>query len=356
MKKIFLFAALVILLCSSITYSQSGELTITQTNDGSFIDVSIFLKRTSAETWSLGFASFVFNFNTFAMNSPVEVYEGVWDNDSNSEYGDQMIAIYGGGNAVSIEIGLNSTTSAGTQVSDIPTIVGTIRFNISDPTQYHDITWNNNFSAILNNNGADLTNQITFINPFNEPLPVELQSFTGIIKNNDIVLDWTTTLEINNSGFQIERTKEILPWINVGFINGNGNSGDLKVYKFTDKNLAAGTYNYRLKQIDFNGNFRYYNLQNNLVIGIPEKFELSQNYPNPFNPETILRFSIPKLSKVKLSVYDITGREIVKLVDKELVPGNYEYLWNASEFSSGIYLYKLETTGFTDTKRMTLLK
>lgn len=354
MKKIIL--ALFFLINTSYIYSQSGELTISQTNDGSVIDVSIFLKRTSVDPWSLGFASLVFNFNQTAMNSPVELSEGLWDNNSNSEYSDQSIATYGGGSAVSIEIGLNSISVPGSNVPVEPTLAGTIRFNITDPTQLHNITWNTNFSALLNNNGNDYTTGITFINPPNELLPVELESFTGFLLNKNVILNWTTSSEVNNSVFQIERKKQNIEWKNIGTVSGRGNTTERIEYSFTDKLLQPGKYNYRLKQIDFNGNFNYYNLENEITVGIPDKYELSQNYPNPFNPETVLRFSIPKLSKVKLSVYDITGREITKLVDKELNPGNYEFLWNASQLSSGIYIYKIETPEFSDTKRMTLLK
>ncbi len=94
---------------------------------------------------------------------------------------------------------------------------------------------------------------------------------------------------------------------------------------------------------------------------IPGSFLLEQNYPNPFNPETKIKFGIPdnlngKASNVKMVVYDLLGRVVSTLVDKELKPGNYEVNWNASDFTSGVYFYKLISNDFTETKKMVLMK
>jgi hypothetical protein len=98
---------------------------------------------------------------------------------------------------------------------------------------------------------------------------------------------------------------------------------------------------------------------------IPDKFSLSQNYPNPFNPSTKIKFSIrpplnPLLGKegtgVVLKVYDNLGREVAILVNERLQPGTYEVEWDATDLASGIYLYKLSATEFTETKRMVLIK
>ena len=101
----------------------------------------------------------------------------------------------------------------------------------------------------------------------------------------------------------------------------------------------------------------------NQIIGIkeisadvPANFELKQNYPNPFNPATKLRIQIAKLGNVRVTVYDITGREISKLVNGQLKPGSYEISWDASNFPSGVYFYRMETDGFAESKKMILLK
>ncbi len=105
------------------------------------------------------------------------------------------------------------------------------------------------------------------------------------------------------------------------------------------------------------------------VIGInpisnynPNQFSLSQNYPNPFNPTTKIRFSIPATPspsgrvRVGLVIYDILGREVATLVNEDLKPGTYEINWDASNYVSGVYFYKLTSGEFSETKRMVLVK
>jgi hypothetical protein len=89
---------------------------------------------------------------------------------------------------------------------------------------------------------------------------------------------------------------------------------------------------------------------------IPENFLLYQNYPNPFNPATNIKFDLPKSTLVKIKIYDILGKEIETLVNENLLPGSYKIDWNASQYPSGIYFYKMETANYVETKRMILMK
>ena len=192
------------------------------------------------------------------------------------------------------------------------------------------------------------------------PLPVELSSFTSSVNNNNVHLNWTTALETNNSGFDVERSKvkgqTSDEWTKISFIQGYGTTTTPNNYEYTDRNLASGKYNYRLKQIDFNGNYEYYNLSDEVVIGVPDKFELSQNYPNPFNPVTNLEFGISELGFVSLKVYNSLGKEVAVLVNELKPAGRYEVVFNGSNLSSGVYYYKIESGSFSAVKRMTLIK
>ncbi|MCC7158216.1 MAG: T9SS type A sorting domain-containing protein [Ignavibacteria bacterium] len=89
---------------------------------------------------------------------------------------------------------------------------------------------------------------------------------------------------------------------------------------------------------------------------IPEKFSLSQNYPNPFNPSTKIRFALPQNSYSKLVIYDVLGKELEILVNQHLIAGTYEFSWNASEYSSGVYFYEFESDLYIDIKKMILTK
>ncbi len=93
-----------------------------------------------------------------------------------------------------------------------------------------------------------------------------------------------------------------------------------------------------------------------LLVPAPEHISLSGNYPNPFNSSTIIRYKLPVAGKVRISIYDLLGRKIETLIDEYRQAGYYQAVWNASEYSSGIYYYKIETGDVTETKRMVLLK
>jgi hypothetical protein len=94
----------------------------------------------------------------------------------------------------------------------------------------------------------------------------------------------------------------------------------------------------------------------NINTTIPVKYNLKQNYPNPFNPMTQIEFGIPKNKFVKITVFDITGREIEKLINQELNAGTYKVEFNGDSYPSGMYFYKLETDGFSETRKMVLIK
>jgi hypothetical protein len=95
---------------------------------------------------------------------------------------------------------------------------------------------------------------------------------------------------------------------------------------------------------------------NNISTEIPSSYSLSQNYPNPFNPTTVISFQLSVAGQVVLKVYDVMGREVQTLVNESLKPGTYEASFDGSSLNSGVYFYKLITTGFTETKKMLMVK
>ena len=201
------------------------------------------------------------------------------------------------------------------------------------------------------------------------PLPVELCSFNAVVLKRQADLLWSTCSEINNSGFEVER-RDFNPvnaaygsWVKIGFVQGNGTTNQQHNYKYSDPKLNAGKYQYRLKQVDFNGNFEYHNLTapNDVVIGTPNVADLFQNYPNPSNPTSKVDFQIPFSAKVSLKVYDITGKEVASLVDKELESGFYTVDFNGANLSSGVYFYRLaansnDGNSFSKTMKLILVK
>ncbi len=181
-------------------------------------------------------------------------------------------------------------------------------------------------------------------------VPVELTSFAANVVNNSVKLNWTTATELNNSGFSVERNG-----IEVGYVKGNGTSSSVNNYSFTDANVAAGTYTYRLKQVDFDGSVEY-SAEIEVTVGTPVAFELAQNFPNPFNPSTNIQFSIPEASQVNLTVYNLLGEEVASLVSGIVSAGVHNISFDASNLNSGMYIYKIEAGSFVATRKMMLLK
>jgi Secretion system C-terminal sorting domain len=190
-------------------------------------------------------------------------------------------------------------------------------------------------------------------------VPVEQLSFTYYVlqNKNAVLLKWETSTETNNSGFEILRfTQNDKEWKEIGFIEGNGTTTEPKSYSFTDKEIIAGTYKYRLKQIDYDGTFKYSNELDVTVDFAPKEFVLYQNYPNPFNPTTVINFSIPENTNITLSIYNILGQTVAELLKSKLIAGNYSYQWNAGKEAAGIYICELKTDRFRSMKKMVLLR
>ncbi|QQS34905.1 MAG: choice-of-anchor J domain-containing protein [Ignavibacteriales bacterium] len=194
----------------------------------------------------------------------------------------------------------------------------------------------------------------------NVTVPVELSTFTASVSKNNVSLTWSTSSEKNNRGFQVERKNESGDWHVLGFVEGNGTTTNATHYSFKDENVAVGHYNYRLRQIDYDGTYKYYNLSETIEIGAPLNFALEQNYPNPFNPTTNIRYSVAISSHVVLKIYNVLGAEVATLVNEIQEAGIYTKEFSADQsglnLSSGVYFYRLEAGNFTDTKKFILMK
>ncbi len=187
-------------------------------------------------------------------------------------------------------------------------------------------------------------------------IPVELVSFNAALKNNFVTLAWSTATETNNSGFEVERKSDSKNWEKVGFVTGKGSTTEKQNYQFVDllDNIKGDRIVYRLKQIDFDGKINY--SKSIEVAFTPETFSLDQNYPNPFNPTTTIRFGLPTKSNVTLKVFNSLGQIVEEIINGQYEAGYHSIIFNASNLSSGIYYYRLETEGFSQIKKMALIK
>lgn len=197
------------------------------------------------------------------------------------------------------------------------------------------------------------------LNTLNGGLPVELVSFNATLSGNNVELSWITSTEINNQGFEIQRRSSASDYIPIGFVKGHGSTTEMNHYSFTDIINTSDIYNYRLKQMDYDGSFEYSNEV--LIEYSVMNFNLNQNFPNPFNPSTKITFGLPVKSQVRLSVFNSLGEEVTVLTDNEISAGTHSFEFDAKNLSSGFYFYRIEVEGkdgshWTESKKMILMK
>ncbi len=232
---------------------------------------------------------------------------------------------------------------------------------------YSDITYDAG-TTIDVGSGADICATNIYINGTysgggticSGPLPVTLSSFMHSVDKNNVRLMWVTEIELNNSGFDIERAiiTQNGPgeWKKVGFVQGSGTTSQPKGYIYEDKKIQTGKYNYRLKQIDYSGNFEYFGLNNDVDVAPPFSFSVSQNYPNPSNPKSKIDYQLPMDSRVIIRIYNLLGQEVAALVDEIKQAGYHTAEFDGSNLASGVYFYRLEAGDFKKIMKLVLVK
>ncbi|MFQ5603635.1 MAG: T9SS type A sorting domain-containing protein [bacterium] len=192
-------------------------------------------------------------------------------------------------------------------------------------------------------------------------VPVELTSFRAQVMNeNRVMLLWSTATETHNYGFEVQRKTSATEFRKVAFVKGAGTTTSPQHYTFVDKHLASGVYFYRLKQLDFDGAFRYSQvIRTNLKA--PAALVLFQNFPNPFNASTRIHFELAETAGVTVKILNTRGQEIRALTHAQLGAGKHFVIWDGltdqnSQAASGLYFYKIETEHFVTTRKMILIR
>jgi len=258
-------------------------------------------------------------------------------------------------------------------IAGLPTGIYGIKYTTGDGTS-EPIEYDVDLTDAVINEGDSLNTMIpgsgvlTVYAKLSPPVPVELSAFSANVEGQDVILTWVTQSELNNFGFEVQRSEDGVMFGKIAFIQGNGTTSIPKEYTFVDEKLNFGEYYYRLKQVDLDGGSEFSEIIE-AIIEIPKDYVLYQNYPNPFNPETTIGYRLPFEAVVTLKIYDITGREIKALLDNNLYPpGVYTISWKGrSDFekpvASGVYFYSIRLqksreskTFFVQTRKMLLLK
>lgn len=187
----------------------------------------------------------------------------------------------------------------------------------------------------------------------NSTLPVTLYSFSASPGSRKITLHWTTSTEINNRGFEIQRSNDGLSWVTVGFVASTGNSNSEVNYTYPDNNLEQRKYYYRLKQMDIDNRTKYSMIVTATLDGNAE-YLLGQNYPNPFINQTTIQFALPQSENVNLSLYDANGRILKVLVNAKKDAGTHAISLNTESLSRGVYYYRIIAGDFISMKKMSI--
>ncbi|MCF6271437.1 MAG: T9SS type A sorting domain-containing protein [Melioribacteraceae bacterium] len=262
------------------------------------------------------------------------------------------------------------------------------RANSSSNWQFdgtHSATTGSNAMAILHRTGMSGFSNMA-VGKEEEPVPVELTSFSASAVEESVILNWQTATEVNNYGFEVQRTPHLIPsregkersdrgvFETITFIEGHGNSNSPKEYSFVDTDVSVAStlrqaqhtasLSYRLKQIDTDGSFEYFPNAFGIEVNLnsASEFKLLQNYPNPFNPSTTISYALPYDSKVKVEIFNVLGQRVGVIANGVESAGLHSTLWDAGHLASGIYIIRINATSvsssnsFTKSMKMLLLK
>jgi hypothetical protein len=198
-------------------------------------------------------------------------------------------------------------------------------------------------------------------------LPVGLNSFSLAQHGQAILVEWRTSSELNNLGFNILRSDfDTLSYnqINKNLIEGKGNTSTETCYKYLDASVVSGHhYFYKLEQINYDGTRKSF-VPKSIYLDpfgqhsniLPDEYSLLQNQPNPFNPSTMIHYQLPMINDAELVIYNQLGQKVVTLVSEKQEAGYYQVEWDASRFPTGVYYYRIKSGEFVDVKKMILLR
>ena len=213
-----------------------------------------------------------------------------------------------------------------------------------------------NLTSVTDNTGCNRTGALQTLNVTSVDcgtLPVTLLGLSASPNGRKVTLRWSTASEINNRGFNIERSIDGINWTTIAFVAGAGNSFSTRNYTYLDDNLETRRYYYRLKQVDIDDRSKY-SIIVSATIGGKGEFTLGQNYPNPFRNETTIQYTLPQAGQVNLSLFDISGRTVRVLVNGAKEAGTHAVSFNTGTLTNGIYFYRIQVGDFTDVKKLTI--
>jgi type IX secretion system substrate protein len=263
---------------------------------------------------------------------------------------------------IKMEVAVSGTSTVSWPTNNIVLDQNTLYKDFSDGTDY----------AAFSSTNATETTAIVYSNTGDPALPITLSEFSAQYEDAKVVLAWTTESEVQNLGYVVKRAirysdDDVSPYDVVGSYQtdenllGAGTTTEQNSYVYYDTDVKPGVnYSYILVDVDYNGNTVEHDpvsilIPENLLYA-NEDFELGSNYPNPFNPSFTIPFELKKTMDVSINMYDITGKQVMTIVDGSFTARQYQYRVNASDLNSGIYFVRTVIGNEVFTQKMTLLK
>jgi hypothetical protein len=187
------------------------------------------------------------------------------------------------------------------------------------------------------------------------PLPVELASFDASRDGSGVVLNWSTASETNNAGFEVQHARAEGSFEAVGFVDGAGTTESAQSYDFRVSELEGGTHRFRLKQVDLDGST---SLSGVVEVNVrPDgPIAIQKVSPNPVTGTGTLSFTLREASEVNVALYDVLGRRVETLHEGRAAAGQHQVSLDASGLSSGVYFLGIKGDGFTETRRLTVVR
>jgi len=368
MRKNVLVICLLVGLAGAAFAQRTATLTIKNAgNSGIAYVFDVWARSTGGTAIRVGTSSFFFNYNSAGMDTPTltNINPNYTGDGVTTDYDAMTVQLVGGkiGVTVTFTAGGGGTGSLLSTASPDGERLCTVRMHITDPAQTAGLSWDALNTGVTNSVPAASVASNT-VGSDNSLLPITLSSFVAQLASdrNQVRLEWKTISEINNYGFEVQRSLDGKSFESIpgSFVPGNGTTNVSHTYSYVDAN-PAGTTGYRLKQIDLDGTTSYSeSVQPTTTTDVKEQkptvFALEQNYPNPFNPTTVVEFALPSSSHVLMELYNLLGQKVQTLVDDVRQAGFYRVRVDGANLSSGVYLYRLSTGDKVFVRKMTLVK
>ncbi|MEM8599210.1 MAG: T9SS type A sorting domain-containing protein [Bacteroidota bacterium] len=200
---------------------------------------------------------------------------------------------------------------------------------------------------------------LNFLEDFgwSQVIPVELTAFDAQLDGGDVLLQWVTASETNNSGFEIEvRTPGAPDFAVLDFVTGAGTTSEAQTYAFRLPDPAPGTYAFRLRQLDFDGRFELLP-EAEVEVGVAGALWLRGAYPNPIRTEATVAFAVPRSEPVRVVAYDLLGRPVQTLYDGTPTANTpVEARFDAARLAAGIYVVEIAGERFRETQHVTVVR